>query len=433
MVSDDNSIIGEIFLDHDVRHTLGTAVRPICLITDDFLLSVISDKLATYKLADRVSVATIDTAPLDSADVDLVMLSPSNEERLFTALRQRNPRVRLFAFWRNFYPRAKASRWSRSVPSGDQTRDLAYSIICTPRSGSTWLAELLQVNGLGAPKEHVRPALVSVAQGVYGQQRVEQFVDALINFGTRNGIFGTKVVSQFVDSLSRSVDYRPLVPLFHQFAQCKLVLLGRESKIDQALSGARARKSGTFHIRDEASVEKYRSRGADYDFDEILSQFRFYQNAEEILLSGLAVLQRDFGRELPIVFCSYANLENQTAATARGVSEFLLGRAVIEVSTDVRIKKLADEASAEMRDRFLAEYASRFGEAAPLLYDYADAFDRHGLSVQWLDLGRGGTLSGSSAITGGGDTSPLVIPPRSTDDPPKKKRGLFSFGGGKSR
>jgi LPS sulfotransferase NodH len=72
-----------------------------------------------------------------------------------------------------------------------------YAVVCTPRTGSTFYCELLQAGGLGAPREHLRSALVHVlrAPGV----RTAQVFDEVLAWGQSGGVFGTKLISHFLD------------------------------------------------------------------------------------------------------------------------------------------------------------------------------------------------------------------------------------------
>lgn len=84
---------------------------------------------------------------------------------------------------------------------GRSTRTVKrYAVLCIPRSGSRYLASMLNRAGLGAPQEHLREPLASVITD--GKLGFVEAMEGLERFGQRNGIFGTKLISTFIIAAS---------------------------------------------------------------------------------------------------------------------------------------------------------------------------------------------------------------------------------------
>jgi LPS sulfotransferase NodH len=77
-----------------------------------------------------------------------------------------------------------------------------YAILCVPRSGSRYLAATLWKAGVGAPLEHLREPLATIA--TQARLGFGSSMKAVEKYGQANGIFGTKLVSTFLLDASSS-------------------------------------------------------------------------------------------------------------------------------------------------------------------------------------------------------------------------------------
>ncbi len=225
-----------------------------------------------------------------------------------------------------------------------------YAIVSTPRSGSTFLGNLLRSIGLGNPIEHIRPwvseLFASRAPGLFDGIR---FLQQLINFGRTGEIFGTKLISHVVEDILPSLTPEETSYLRELARRTKVIYLNRRSKLDQAISTLRAQKTGIWHSTDKAYQPA--AYGAfPYDFDEIERTLAYYINSER----KIAQLLSDC-RDLIII--DYDELSSNPTRICLEIAEQLGVRARGEPVAEV--EKLADNESQAMTSRFKNDAAHR--------------------------------------------------------------------------
>ncbi|BAZ45607.1 hypothetical protein NIES4102_26330 [Chondrocystis sp. NIES-4102] len=147
-----------------------------------------------------------------------------------------------------------------------QKAKLAYAIFTTPRSGSTYLCELLQsTNIAGYPSEHFRLATQELAHNCNFDYF--RLLNNLIKYrSTKNGIFGTKFISHFLFELQRT---KPEFKKLFEYID-KFILLVREDKIAQAVSIVLAQKTSVWHLYDNSKKMDYQSKLGEIKIDEAL-------------------------------------------------------------------------------------------------------------------------------------------------------------------
>lgn len=119
-----------------------------------------------------------------------------------------------------------------------------YAVICTGRSGSSLLCDLLANTGTcGHPKEHLRdPGVYAMTRGLVSWPALLQSL--VISESTPNGVFGTKIVSRHLLELLDGVD---LAEVRRMLPPVRVIHLSRRDKIAQAASIVRARLTGRWH------------------------------------------------------------------------------------------------------------------------------------------------------------------------------------------
>ena len=119
-----------------------------------------------------------------------------------------------------------------------------FAIVCTGRSGSTYLCDLLANTGLcGNPTEHLRePLLYCINHDLIDLEKV--IVTMILHHSSPNKVFGTKLISRFVLQLLAD---SPGLKKNQWLSRIKIICLSRHDKIAQATSIARAKKTGTWH------------------------------------------------------------------------------------------------------------------------------------------------------------------------------------------
>lgn len=147
-------------------------------------------------------------------------------------------------------------------PSPGQTEnERNYLIIFTPRSGSTWLTELLQSNKtFGNPEEWFNPDFIPANAKKLHVNNFHDYVVA-IKSGERSKsseIFGAEITPFQLQLASQLVDFFSLFPTH----TTKYFYLRRKNILAQAISLYHATETGQFHT---ITTERPQLRTAQYD------------------------------------------------------------------------------------------------------------------------------------------------------------------------
>jgi LPS sulfotransferase NodH len=160
-----------------------------------------------------------------------------------------------------------------------------YAVVCLPRTGSTFLCELLESAGLGAPKEHLRPPLLHVLRS--GQVDEAAIAQILLRHGTVEGIFGTKLISEFLASLPTPPAQRLLCMAQHGF---RFIHLQRDL-LSQAVSKYLAGHSGVWHQRGQVNPGAIeRLAAVPYDFEQLHHRYRQAEHDQIWMQNALQLL-----------------------------------------------------------------------------------------------------------------------------------------------
>jgi LPS sulfotransferase NodH len=127
---------------------------------------------------------------------------------------------------------------------------IQYCIIATTvRSGSTWLCDLLENNGLGHPTEHFNPSLEASAFGKAIAKGIptEKYLEHVIGQKANHGLFFTKLLSEWLPLMraqmsTYAVDEAHLLRTL--FPSAKYIFLTREDIIAAAISSCLAEQTG---------------------------------------------------------------------------------------------------------------------------------------------------------------------------------------------
>ena len=154
----------------------------------------------------------------------------------------------------------------QSVAEQTSKPDLSYAILTTPRSGSTYLCDLLDSTNLaGRPKEHLRLAAQELS--LYCNFDYLKLLDNLMqDCTTDNGVFGTKIISHFL------FEFKQTKPDFKQIFRSidKFILLIRRDKLAQAVSLELAQRTEIWHLHTNKKDNNYQSKLADIKIDSVL-------------------------------------------------------------------------------------------------------------------------------------------------------------------
>lgn len=206
----------------------------------------------------------------------------------------------------------------RSIPSPVHE----YYICFTPRSGSTWLNEILtQSQLMGVPGEWFNPG--QLAKNIvkrYPCADLPEYIDCIKRkTSATSGVFGAEISFfqyEILEQALAACDARELVDL----GRSKLIYLWRQDLLAQAVSLYRATETGMFHsVQRDAAVREE----ADFAYSE-----------NKIWKWMLHLLQQELGwvrwlskRELPYLNLSYEELWSSTELTLARLFQYVLGDA----------------------------------------------------------------------------------------------------------
>lgn len=289
----------------------------------------------------------------------IVVVSIREELSLFMTVKEMGDRlninvpiVRLFA---DIFINLMCQR-NLLQPSSNQLikPKLAYAVLTTPRSGSTYFCDLLSSTGVaGYPIEHLRTANQTLALNC--DFNYFRLLYNLMRYRTTsNGVFGTKFISHFLFEL------RQAKPKFGKIFQLidKYILLVRKDKVSQAVSLVLAQKTNVWHIHKNTShnnpaFQEYQSFLNSIEIDrqllvEVRKKYNFIANQEKRLRRILEVRQIE-----PLEVTYEAVLENAPKQINRVLKFLNLGDRSFELHMmNSDIKKMPSDISQAIVERY---------------------------------------------------------------------------------
>lgn len=245
------------------------------------------------------------------------------------------------------------SRWKRRVAIHlgllPAPANRGYVICATPRSGSTYLCELLASTGqLGKPEEyfntvgrrkHTDP---NYPKNPRAQVEIARFMGA-----TPNGIYGVKIMLLQYHRARKRVD------LFHALPNLEFLRIRRRDLLGQAISMWRAQQTGQYVASRRAN------RTPVYDAQKI----RDYLDAVLVMDASWNALMLERGVQ-PLTF-DYEDVVRDPQAAVDRVAALMglaapppINRALVRVTVQ------RDQESDEWRRRFLADTGEEFRHLA---------------------------------------------------------------------
>lgn len=138
-----------------------------------------------------------------------------------------------------------------------------YFIAFTPRSGSSWLCDLLTGTGrLGRPPELFNPAFVPRIAGTFGVPDLETYVEMNRRRLSKGGTFGFKITTQHAKRLLGGPD-----ACAARFPELAPVFLIREDIVAQAVSTHFMRYQDRVHLTEDGAAPPVSD--APYDSSEL--------------------------------------------------------------------------------------------------------------------------------------------------------------------
>ena len=266
--------------------------EPIAYIRRFFSDRLVSDHNYYYDLSANQLSDLKDISQLERYQA-VIIVSLSDEDALFNKVKQQlgqrthPPIVSLFSdIFINLLCHRTLLRSASIVPRKPQ---ISYAIATTPRSGSTYLCNLLEsTNIAGYPSEHLRFAAQELSR--HCNFNYLKLLDNLMTHRiTSNGVFGTKLISHFLFELQHTE------PDFSQIFKSidKFILLVRKDKLAQAVSLVIAQKTEVWHLNGSAKNISYESKLKNIEIndallDNVAQKLNFINKQETRLKKTLA-------------------------------------------------------------------------------------------------------------------------------------------------
>jgi LPS sulfotransferase NodH len=352
--------VKNLFAEADFRNHV-KRVGLLDLLTEPSLVGQVEQEASAKGLSDLIAVYAIDPqSSVDELPPDLSgdlsrpiwVFSPTSEETLVRRLRARLQRA-VWGVYADVY--GVASTGPLALPAlSDRGEIDAYAIICTPRSGSSFLCELLSSNGAGLPKEHLRPPVIDMLRSAPSEIRLSNFLDTIVRHGQKNGVFGTKVIWHFARAAAEHVDLSFIEEAAGTFKSFRVIYLHRKDKLLQALSNERAQQTRIYHVRDDNIYSKMKKSNFDYDYDNIHDQVCRIKRYEYELSNFLKTLRYD------ILTVNYENLCGDAHSEISRILNFL-NLPINVVELDTRIRKIGSSEMDKLARRFCDDFERKSG------------------------------------------------------------------------
>jgi len=230
----------------------------------------------------------------------------------------------------------------RRLGTRGPSRTRGYVVCATPRCGSNFLCQLLASTGvLGDPREYFNPTGRRHYDGDpgYPDDPRAQLGRVLTTGRTGNGVYGVKIHPFQLGELG-DVDPLAELPRLH------VVRMQREDRLGQALSWARAQRTGRFRSSDPVAEP------VAYDRDAVTAALEFLVDQEAEWDRRLAV---GGVCGLPTLTVTYEELVADPPATVARVARLVGVRGRVDVDpAQVTVAVQRDAETEDWRRRYLA-------------------------------------------------------------------------------
>jgi LPS sulfotransferase NodH len=192
----------------------------------------------------------------------VIVASVENESKLFEQVKlyteKKAIQLPILQLFSDVFVNLMSGRDLLTTPTLEtQPPKIAYTIVSTPRSGSTFLCNALQSTQLaGFPDEHLREPSLMLAKDCHFDY--VKYLQVLMSYRvTENGVFGTKLISHFLQ------EHQEINPNFNPATIFdKFIYLIRRDKIAQAVSRFVAEQTNIWDIKknDKDRQEQYQKK-----------------------------------------------------------------------------------------------------------------------------------------------------------------------------
>lgn len=286
--------------------------------------------------------AYLDRLPDSAApDRDLFVwdLDPSELTRAERAY----PEARVLGILRDVWCAAVTNTDVAPIDPEPSAPAVNYAIVCSGRSGSSFLCDLLRQARLGNPAEHVRDFFVALCRRGY---TFDELMSAMMRRGACGGYFGTKLIHHYIYPFGEDEGPPEVVRRFLQRRDFRIIRLRRDPA-EQAISSYFARKTGIWHLYG-GEISSTGHEAVPFDVDQLTDAYHLMCGIDELIAEFVS----PFGSVLEI---DYADLDRDPRSTLATVAEFLGAPA----ETALRIDLMQSEQKISARQPRMREYLSR--------------------------------------------------------------------------
>jgi LPS sulfotransferase NodH len=246
----------------------------------------------------------------------VIVYSPDTEPALIASTRAAHPDLEVYGLMSHVIPALLTDRPLYNIAKLEALPvTTRFAVICTPRTGSTLLCDLLAAHGMGMPREHLRSPLSHVLKSPGIDKR--EILRRVMHLGAVKGVFGTKLISHFLSEAFGAREVGSAVQTLVA-AGFKLIHLDRDP-IDQAVSRFVASSSGVWHSHGELG-DKQRQRIEATASDPVLMRecLDRVRQEEALVQQALAGIAPEL-----ILNVHYEQVASDTEGTARACAKFL--------------------------------------------------------------------------------------------------------------
>ncbi|MBV1703750.1 MAG: sulfotransferase domain-containing protein [Hyphomicrobiales bacterium] len=233
-----------------------------------------------------------------------------------------------------------------------QRRDVATMVLlATPRSGSTWLCELLDSTGeIGFPQEYINGENVALFNNTVQSNNERDYLNGCCwNFATENNIF---VIKTTVGDALRLEE----IDFFEYFYQSSFIIIRRKNIIAQAVSMYVALTRGVFHVQSPDLLINEEERDAILDASNSSVNSAIKQWVCHILNYELTTEIQIMARDITPIRIDYESLIDEPRRAVEKIARSMPIRLKRNVPITGRTIKLAENVHYELEARFrLAE------------------------------------------------------------------------------
>lgn len=239
----------------------------------------------------RALAAASDKPPL------LVVASPANEAERLRTLRDEYPKLTFVGLAEHVVPALVAQAAHKlfephPVLVGPGAPLKLAIVFATPRSGSSYVCDILEGLGIGRPREHLRDTLIELFASSYHFDKCAAIRNFLV-YSAKDGWVGTKLITHFVEDFVTTCGLADVAAALDIPIDIYPIFLDRKDRAMQAISGELAARRGVWHITDAASRQKVAEAAAvRYDFYSILKRYIGYSSQSAFLEALRALYER---------------------------------------------------------------------------------------------------------------------------------------------